>query len=499
MDDLLLQSLARSDRRLRGLLGTAAVSGPGLATAPLPRRTGTVQGASDFDRLSGRQAEQWQPLLLVSQPQREAVVVPSRSAICANSSSQSAIEILCMNAPYRRLIKRLQFIRHRFLLTLGTIVACGLLLCLVPASPVVAQPGPVGPAPQPYLDVLELYRRGDYDTAVSTLRSWTEKVAQKAIVALMSRRTPALQIPDVPAMFAAAMLHTDAAFAAVEALKSAEASFHLRAAADLLIWTVLNVPDERRWLFSRRDWRLMVTRVLNYDFEWNVYQSLTPPATVPPRPGPPLGWAPTEMWIARANEIIEDDADMELAVGSLAEGFAFMNAQELKIAQDRKQRALVLQLRQRAESHFRRALGLRPDIVEARLRLGRVLFDEGRTAEAEEELRAVLKATTDTRTVHLALLFLGEVAEKDRRFEEATELYRRAVDIKPFCQAARIAFAYASERTGDLDRARSVVAWFLGRNQARSFPMDDWTSYPAGQYQAGYEALARLRASVVRK
>jgi tetratricopeptide (TPR) repeat protein len=373
------------------------------------------------------------------------------------------------------------------------------MLCLVPASAVVPQLDPVVPAPQPYLDVIEIYRRGNYDAAVSTLRSWTEKETQKAVVALMTRRTPALQLPDAPGMFAAAMLHTDAAFASVEALRSAEGSFHLRAAADLLIWTVLNVPDERRWLFSRRDWRLMVTRVLNYDFEWNVYQSLNPPPTVPPRPGPPLGWAPTEMWIARANEIIEDDADMELAVGSLAEGFAFMNAQELKIAQDRKQRALVLQLRQRAESHFRRALGLRPDLVEARLRLGRVLFDEGRTAEAEVELRVVLKATTDARTGHLTLLFLGEVAEKDRRFEEATQLYRRAVDIKPRCQAARIAFAYASERMGDLDRARSVVASFLGRTQARSLPIDDFASYPGGQYQEGYEALARLRARVVRK
>ena len=396
------------------------------------------------------------------------------------------------------MMKRQPTLRQR--LTFGTVVSCWLLLFLVPASGVVPQLDPVVvPDLQSYLNLIEQYRRGDVAPAVETLRSWPDTKIRRIVIALMTRRTPALQIPDVPAMFAAAMLHTDAAFTAVETQGSSEASVHLRAAADLLMWTVLEVPDERRWLFSRRDWRLMVTRVLNHYIEWNVYESLNPPPPARLGPPPPGGWAPTEMSEARATEIIEDDADMELAVGSLVEGVAFMNAQEFKIDRDRKQRALVLQLRHRAERHFRRALSLRPALVEARLRLGRVLLDQDRAAEAEVELGAVLKAGADPRTVHLALLFLGGAAEQDRRFEEATELYRRAVDIKPNGQAARVAFAYASERMGEMDRARSVVAWFLGRNEAQGLPMDDWTTYPGGQYLEGFETLDRMRASVVRK
>jgi len=390
---------------------------------------------------------------------------------------------------------------RRLRLTTLTAVSCWLLLYLVPASGSVPQRNPdVVPDLQrwPYLDLIEQYRRGESAPAVAKLRSWTQSETTKAVVALMTRRTDALQIPDVAAMYAATMLHTDAAFTAVEALRPSEGSFHLRAAADLLMWTVLKVPDERRWLFARRDWRLMVTRVLNFYIEWNVEQSVFKPNPAPL--GPALfGWAPTQMGQARANEIIEDDADMELALGSLAEGFAYMNAQEFKIDQSEEQRALVLQLRQRAEGHFRRALGLRSDMVEARLRLGRVLLDADRTAEVQVELGAVLKGTGDPRVVHLALLFLGEAAEKAGRFEEATELYRRAVDIRPNCQAARVALAYASERMGDMDRARSVVASFLDRNQPRGVPVDDWTSYPGGQFQEGFEALARLRTSVVRK
>jgi len=390
---------------------------------------------------------------------------------------------------------------HRLRLTTLTAVSCWLLLCLVPASGSVPQRNPAVVPDlqlQPYLDLIEQYRRGESAPAVAKLPSWTQSETTKSVVALMTRRTDGLQIPDVPAMYAAAMLHTDAAFAAVEALRPSEGSFHLRAAADLLMWTVLKVPDERRWLFARRDWRLMVTRVLNFYFAWSVEQSLNDPHPGSPRVAP-LALAPAEMWQARATEIIEDDADTELARGSLAEGFAYMNAQELKTDQGRGQRELLVQCRQRAEGHFRRALALRPGMIEARLRLGRVLLDVDRIAEAEVELRAVLAATADPRTVHLALLFLGEAAEKARRFEEATELYRRAVDIRPDCQAARVALAYASERMGDMDRARSVVASFLDRNQPRGVPVDDWTSYPGGQFQEGFEALARLRTSVVRK
>jgi hypothetical protein len=373
--------------------------------------------------------------------------------------------------------------------TFGAAAWSWLLVLLLPAPGALSQINPtVVPNLQPYLDVIEQYRRGDFEAAVVTLRSWTEAEAARSVGGLMDRRTPGGQIPDVPGMFAAAMLHTDTAFAAIDAQRTSDGSFHLRAAADLLAWTMLKVPDERQWLFARRDWRLMVVRILNFHFAWDVEQSL--------RQAHP--WAPDEVKRLRAEALIEDDADTELALGSLAAGFAYMNARDLSL-QGRSMDAQVRQCRQRAEGHFRRALGLRPDTFEARLRLGRVLMDLDRTAEAEPELQTVLKRTTDSRTVYLALLFIGEAAEKGHRLEEATDMYRRAVAIKPNCQAARVALAYASERGGRLDAARSVLTPFLDRNGSRDVPVDDWTSYPSGQFQEGFEALDGLRTSVVRK
>jgi len=383
--------------------------------------------------------------------------------------------------------------RQRARLTSGAPACAWLLLLLLSASGALSQINPtVVPNLQPYLDVIEQYRRGDFEAAVVTLRSRTETQTAKSVRALMDRRTPGFQIPDVPAMFAAAMLHTDTGFAAIEAQRTSEGSFHLRAAADLLAWTMLKVPDERQWLFARRDWRLMVVRILNFHFARDVEQSLRQAHR----------WAPDEVKIPRsglrAEDLTESDAEMDLALGSLAAGSAYMNARDLSV-EGRGKDALVRQCREQAEGHFRHALGLRPDLLEARLRLGRVLMDQDRTAEAEAELQTVLKQTTDSRTVYLALLFLGEAAEEGDRLEEATDMYRRAVAIKPDCQAARVALAYASEREGRLDAARLVLTPLLDRSGARNIPADDWTSYPSGQFQEGFEALFRLRTCVVRK
>jgi len=390
-------------------------------------------------------------------------------------------------------MKHRQLSGRRLRVTREAAAWCSLLLLLLLDSHAVSQINPVVvPVPQPYLDVIEQYRRGDFEPAIVLLRSWAEPKTLKCVRALMSRQTPAGQVSDVPAMFAAVMLHTEAAFAAVEGQHPSEGSFHLRLAADLLHWMTLKVPDERQWLFTRRDWRLMVARVLNFYFAWDVHESLI---TAHPR-------TPDEVIELRAMDVVESDADMELAFGSLAEGFAEMIARSLEFdgrIMQSKQAALVRRCTLRAEGHFRRAKELRPDMCEAHLRLGRVLMDQGRTAEAQVELRGLLKEATDPRIVHLALLFLGDAAEKGHRVDEAADSYRRAVEIKPGCQAGLIALAYATERGGRVDMARSVLAPFLGRSDARTVPADDWTSYPRGQFQAGFDALDRLGASVARR
>jgi tetratricopeptide (TPR) repeat protein len=372
--------------------------------------------------------------------------------------------------------------------TFRAAASCSVLLALVFQPGYLPQADPGGlHALQPYLDIIEQYRRGNTDAAGVTLRSWPETQTVKAARALMDRRSPAGQIADVPAMFAAAMAHSDVAVIALETEHPSEAAFHLEIAADLLAWTELAVKDSRQWLFARRDWRLAIVRVLNFYFASDVEQSLRHPQA----------WVPIEVKKLRARDLTEDGADMELAVGSLAEGFSYMTARDPSRRGNAE--AVQREYRQRAGEHFRRALVLNPNLVEARLHLGRVLLDEKQIADGEIELRAVVARTSSPRVVYLALLFLGGSAEQRQNIEEAAGLYRKAMDVQPDSQAAALAFAYASERAGRLDVARSVLASMLRRNQGQEPLVDYWVSYRRGQFQDGFDALDKFRAAVTRR
>ena len=103
--------------------------------------------------------------------------------------------------------------------------------------------------------------------------------------------------------------------------------------------------------------------------------------------------------------------------------------------------------REAAEKALRDALALDPGLQEARLRLGKLLLDVGRAVEAESLLAEVDERAADDRQRYLARLFLGRVAERLGRPEEALRLYRRALEAWPDSQAARLALAHALERS----------------------------------------------------
>ena len=73
------------------------------------------------------------------------------------------------------------------------------------------------------------------------------------------------------------------------------------------------------------------------------------------------------------------------------------------------------------------------------------------------------------------------------------------MEITPNCQAARIALAFARERSGEMDTARTIVAPFLARVRGMRLPEDDWVTYSHGQFHEAFDALETLRSAVVRK
>jgi hypothetical protein len=95
-----------------------------------------------------------------------------------------------------------------------------------------------------------------------------------------------------------------------------------------------------------------------------------------------------------------------------------------------------------AERTFRRALTLDAGLLEARLRLGRVLYllDRADDARAEfERIRAEARDPRDDAVRYLASLFLGQLHEKAGRSSAAAEAYRAAIAVNAAWPAARLA------------------------------------------------------------
>lgn len=146
----------------------------------------------------------------------------------------------------------------------------------------------------------------------------------------------------------------------------------------------------------------------------------------------------------------------------------------------------------KAEEYYRRALKARPDLLDARLRLGRLLAHKDKPAEAEPELLAAAEVG-DAGTQLLARLFLGDLAEAKGRLPEAIAQYRAALQLAPGSQAARLALSYALLRSGDRRAAGETLQKLTA---AQGSDMDGWLAYHLGLARHLDEVTRGLREKV---
>jgi tetratricopeptide (TPR) repeat protein len=142
----------------------------------------------------------------------------------------------------------------------------------------------------------------------------------------------------------------------------------------------------------------------------------------------------------------------------------------------------------RARNALERAADLDPSTVEAVLRLGKVRLDQGDAGDAAAILERLLALRTDERTTYLVRLFLGRVRERQKRFEDASSLFREAIATVP-AQSARLALANRLHAAGRNDEARALV------EAATTEPdiEDPWWSYRMGRYWLIEPMLAAVR------
>jgi tetratricopeptide (TPR) repeat protein len=149
---------------------------------------------------------------------------------------------------------------------------------------------------------------------------------------------------------------------------------------------------------------------------------------------------------------------------------------------------------------FTQALKRNPQLVEARMRLGRVHWVTNDRVVAERELTQALeeaKASRHLFALHLASLFLGELAEEDGHVERALDLYRASVDSVPYAHTAAVALGQALVRTGRHDEGWLVARQMFGREGPDHEPvLDPFGIYDAAQYWQGASRVRAMREMV---
>jgi tetratricopeptide (TPR) repeat protein len=152
------------------------------------------------------------------------------------------------------------------------------------------------------------------------------------------------------------------------------------------------------------------------------------------------------------------------------------------------------ELRQ-AESFFRRALALKPDVSETRLRLGRVLALLGRHADAANELRQAIASTDDPLLVYYGDLFLGAEEEALGQYDAGRDAYERAAALYPTAQSPLLGLSELARRQGDRPAALRALQRVFDLPSTRPERIDPWWSYHVAQARNADELLEDLRAS----
>jgi tetratricopeptide (TPR) repeat protein len=146
-----------------------------------------------------------------------------------------------------------------------------------------------------------------------------------------------------------------------------------------------------------------------------------------------------------------------------------------------------------AERLFRRALVLDPTLVEARVRLGRLLDVRGAHTEALTELRSALEANQPKIIAFYAHLFAGRASSNAGNVRDASSHYRDGLSLYPNAQSALLGLSQTALLASDVAAALAP----LQRLGPKSTPpeADPWSQYHLAAGRDATELMQALRAA----
>ncbi len=202
----------------------------------------------------------------------------------------------------------------------------------------------------------------------------------------------------------------------------------------------------------------------------------------------------------RANKLLPDDPGVLFGDGAIQETFASPRIQDyVRVTQlPGQQRFLwVTSARdhlEKAERLFLRTLRFDPGFVEAKLRLARVIDQQGRHDEALAKLTEVVEARPDRVLMFYAHLFRGDAERALLRYDAARQSYQQALELFPRAQSARIALSHLARQRSDQEAALSLLLPTLSASPVGRQEDDPWWDYHRGDGRHAEELLERLRA-----
>lgn len=151
-----------------------------------------------------------------------------------------------------------------------------------------------------------------------------------------------------------------------------------------------------------------------------------------------------------------------------------------------------------AERLFRQTLTLDPSLVEARVRLARLLLLRGRHSEALEASESALRANPESTIRFYAHMIAGRASRILGRYEASAGHFTKAIALFPNAQSALIAASHLSMMRADRDAALAARDSLSRLDDDPPFDRDPWWSY---RWCAGRDTdalLAAMWASVPR-
>ena len=153
-----------------------------------------------------------------------------------------------------------------------------------------------------------------------------------------------------------------------------------------------------------------------------------------------------------------------------------------------------------AERLFRSALDIDPGLLEARVRLARLLGARGRQREAAEELTRVLsiREQPDPVVTFFAHLFSGRVNRALGKLDTAAADFREALALFPNAQSALLGLSQVAVLRSDVTGALAPIRQLEVSTTPRDRSLDPWWNYSVGLGRTADALLAEMWSTVRR-